>query len=170
MDEGPGEVTRLLAQWSAGEQGVSERLAALVHEAYLRLVGQHEVEWHSRAHFLGIAASMMRRVLVDYARKHHAAKRGGGWQRQTLHEEMLVADHKLADVLALNEALDKLAVLDPQQSRLVELRFFAGLGVEEIAGLMNVSTPTVKREWRSAKAWLQRQMAAPDECRSLAAH
>jgi len=183
-----GEVTRLLARMNAGDNDAAERLVglvyrelrdlagrclrrerpghtlqatALVHEAYMRLIGQREVEWQSRAHFFSIAAGMMRRVLLDYARKHHAAKRGGGARRETLDDNMLIAEHKLADVLALDEALQRLAAIDAQQARIVELRFFAGLDVEEVAGILEISTPTVKREWRSAKAWLQRQMGVP---------
>ena len=155
------EELRKLAAAKMAQQtpGQTLQATALVHEAYLRLVGQREVEWQSRAHFFAIAAAMMRRVLLDYARKHHAAKRGGPARRITLDDNMLIAEHKLADILALDEALDKLAAIDPRQGRIVELKFFAGLDVEEIAGIVQISTPTVKREWRSAKAWLQRHMS-----------
>ena len=132
--------------------------AALVHEAYLRLMGQRNVQWNDRAHFFAVAATLMRRVLLDYARKRHAAKRGDAPRKATLDEGLLITEEHLEDVLALDECLTRLAAIDPQQAHLVELRFFAGLNVEETAAVMGISTATVKREWSSAKAWLSREI------------
>lgn len=130
---------------------------ALVHEAFLRLVNQKNVEWQNRAHFFGIAARLMRRVLVDHARERLAGKRGGGI-RLTLDEKMVASDERGIDFLALDEALMKLAALDERQSRVVELRFFSGLNVEETAGVLEVSPATVKLDWSMAKAWLRREL------------
>jgi RNA polymerase sigma factor (TIGR02999 family) len=130
---------------------------ALVHEAYLKLVGQREVHWQNRSHFLGVAAQAMRRILVDYARKHRAAKRGGG-PVITLREGMLVDQAANLDLIALNDALTRLAELDQRQARIVELRFFGGLTLEEIAAVLGISTITIKREWRIARAWLRSQL------------
>jgi RNA polymerase sigma-70 factor (ECF subfamily) len=193
----PGEVTRLLAELRAGEAGASERLislvygdlhrlasacmrreqpghtlqtTAVVHEAYLRLVGA-EAGWEDRAHFFGVAARIMRQVLVDHARRRIATKRGNARRRVALNETLLISEQHLDDVLAVDGALEKLARIDPRQSRLVEMRFFAGLSVEEIARCLQISTPTVKREWRSARAWLRREMTGvgSDDSRTVAA-
>jgi len=181
-----GDVTRLLAQVREGNQEAANRLVplvydelrrmaaaymhrerpghtlqatALVHEAYMRLAGEQPAQ--NRAHFFAIAANTMRRVLLDYARRHSAGKRGGtGARKVDLDVELLVGKDSLEDVIAIDEALERLAQLDPRQSRLVELRFFAGLDVEETAEVMGLSATTMKREWRSAKAWLQRELAA----------
>jgi RNA polymerase sigma factor (TIGR02999 family) len=131
---------------------------ALVHEAYLRLVDQTQARWQNRAHFLGVAAQMMRRILVDHARGHRAEKRGGDFQILSLDENIDVSGERAADLVALDEALKRLAELDPQKSRVVELRFFGGLSVEETAEVLGVSAPTVKRQWRMAKAWLYGQV------------
>ncbi|HEX7728662.1 MAG TPA: sigma-70 family RNA polymerase sigma factor [Terracidiphilus sp.] len=131
---------------------------ALVHEAYLRLVDQN-VDWQSRAHFFGIAAQMMRRILVDHARARHAAKRGDGL-KVTLDEGMALAEAQSLDVLALDRALNELAKVDEQQGKVVELRYFAGLSIEETAEAMSISAATVKREWTMAKAWLARAICA----------
>ena len=182
----PGDVTRLLHQLKQGDAqaanelvpliyGELRRLAsavmrrerpghtlqatALVHEAYIRLAGQREVEYHDRAHFFAVAATLMRRVLLDHARKRHTAKRGSAPHQATLEEGLLISDERLDAVLALDECLIRLAAIDPRQARLVEMRFFAGLSVEEIAGILGISTATVKREWSSAKAWLNREMS-----------
>jgi RNA polymerase sigma factor (TIGR02999 family) len=184
---GPGgDVTRLLAQLREGNQEAADRLVplvynelrrmagaymqrerpghtlqatALVHEAYVRLVEQEPPQ--NRAHFFAIAAHTMRQVLLDYARRRHADKRGGTDARRVdLDGELFVAAESLEDVLAIDEALERLERIDPRQSRLVELRFFAGLDVEEAAEVMGVSPATIKREWRSAKAWLHRELAA----------
>jgi RNA polymerase sigma-70 factor, ECF subfamily len=185
--QGEGEVTRLLAELRAGDGKAPgelvelvyaelRRLAAscmrrerpnhtlqataLVHEAYFRLVGQREVEWQSRAHFFGIAAQTMRRILLDHARDRRAAKRGGGARQVTLDDALMVTDDHLDNVLVLDESLRKLALKDAAQSRLVELRFFAGMTVEESAEVLGISTATVKREWSHARAWLLRDMNA----------
>lgn len=137
---------------------------ALIHEAYLRLVDQRRVEWRNRAHFFGIAAQMMRRVLVDHARARLAAKRGGDVRAITL-ERVVDADEQggdadaALDVLALHEALERLALLDPQQARLVELRYFGGMNIDETATALGISPATVKREWTVARAWLRRELA-----------
>ncbi len=181
----PG-VTRLLVQWTEGNQQAMEQLlplvydelrrlarsylqrerpghtlqsTALVHEAYMRLVDQ-EVTWQSRAHFFGIAAQMMRRILVDHARTRNAAKRGDGAERVTLDEGLVAAAERDVNVLALDEALTRLAQLDEQQSKIVELRFFAGLSIEDTSELLKISPATVKRDWAMAKAWLYREMQA----------
>jgi RNA polymerase sigma factor (TIGR02999 family) len=182
------DVTGLLLAWRAGDAGAGDRLlpaiydelhrqaaramrregdahtlqpTAVVHEAYLRLVDQQRVQWRNRAHFFGVAAQMMRRVLVDHARARLADKRGGALQRVTLGHVGAgtgpSADAEL-DVLALHDALDRLAALDPDQARLVEMRYFGGLGIEDTAEAMGVSPATVKREWAGARAWLRREL------------
>jgi RNA polymerase sigma factor (TIGR02999 family) len=135
---------------------------ALVHEAYLKLVDQKNVRWQNRAHFFGVAANMMRRILVDHARKHTADKRGGDAEVLPLEEEILVvsSDEKSMELLALDEALENLAKIDEQKSRIVELRYFGGLSVEETAEVLGVSPITVKRQWRMAKAWLYGQISS----------
>ena len=133
---------------------------ALVHEAYIKLIDQTQVKWQNRAHFFGIAANIMRRILVDYARQHKAEKRGGAAEKMPLEEEILiVSEGKSAELLALDEALENLAKFDPQKSKIVELRYFGGLSVEETAEVLGVSEITVKRHWRMAKAWLYGQLA-----------
>lgn len=133
---------------------------ALVHEAYLKLIDQRQVKWQNRAHFFGIAANIMRRILVDYARQHKAGKRGGNEENLSLDDEIIVAStEKSAELLALDEALENLAKVDPQKSRIVELRYFGGLSVEETAEVLGVSEITVKRHWRMAKAWLYGQLS-----------
>lgn len=132
---------------------------ALVHEAYLRLVGQHNVSWKNRSHFFGIAAQLMRRIIVDHARRRLAAKRDGG-RPVTLDENIGLSDHGRVDVVAVDEALSALAQLNERQARVVELRFFGGLTIEETAEVLDVSEMTVKRDWMVAKAWLQRELSA----------
>lgn len=181
------DVTGLLLAWSAGDAAAGEafhaaiyddlhrqavramrregdahtlQATAIVHEAYLRMVDQRRVEWRSRAHFFGVAAQMMRRVLVDHARTRLAEKRGGALQRVTLGDVGAGVEPDAAlDVLALHDALERLATLDPEQARLVELRYFGGLGIEETAEALGVSPATVKREWAVARAWLRRELA-----------
>jgi RNA polymerase sigma factor (TIGR02999 family) len=132
---------------------------ALVHEAYLKLVDQKNVRWQNRAHFFGVAANIMRRILVDHARKHKAEKRGGEFDKQQLEESIIVvSDEKSVELLALDDALETLAKVDPQKSRIVELRYFGGLSVEETAEVMGISEITVKRHWKMAKAWLYGQL------------
>src|SRR6266545_894197 len=179
----PADVTQLLIAWSDGDQAARERLmsvvyeelhrlarrymrnespghtlqtSALVHEAFIRLVDQRNVHWQNRAHFFGIAAQMMRRILVDHARTKKRAKRGGSDVRVSLSEATLKTQGQDLDIVALDEALERLAAIDEQQSRIVELRFFSGLTVEETAEVLAISPATVKRDWSMAKAWLHR--------------
>ncbi len=179
------EITRLLADWSRGDQQALEKLTpivyeelrrlagrylrqerhghtlqstALVHEAYLKLVGQHSIHWQNRAQFFGVAAQLIRRILVDYARNRHAAKRGANAPKLSLDEAIAVPGERDLDLVALDDALEGLAKLDPRQSRLVELRFFAGLTMEETAEVLNMSLATAKRDWTAAKAWLFREI------------
>ena len=135
---------------------------ALVHEAYLRLSNQREVRWKNKEQFLGVAAQLMRRILVDYSRGHGAKKRGKGFEKVFLEEAAGVSKGKAADVVALDEALTRLAEFDPQQAQLVELRFFGGLGIDESAGVLGVSRTTLKRNWNVAKAWLARELRKGD--------
>jgi RNA polymerase sigma-70 factor (ECF subfamily) len=138
---------------------------ALVHEAYLRLADQREVRWKNKEQFMGVAAQLMRRILVDYSRAHGAEKRGKGFEKVFLKEAEAVAisKGKAADVVALDEALTQLAEFDPQQAHLVELRFFGGLSIEEAAGVLGISRTTVKRNWNVAKAWLARELRRGDQ-------
>ncbi len=136
---------------------------ALVHEAYLRLADQREVRWKNKEQFLGVAAQLMRRILVDYSRGHGAKKRGRGFERVFLEEAAEVPKGKATDVIALDEALTRLAEFDPQQAQLVELRFFGGLGIDESAGVLGVSRTTLKRNWNVAKAWLARELRKGDQ-------
>jgi RNA polymerase sigma factor (TIGR02999 family) len=131
---------------------------ALVNEVYLRLINQNEVSWQNRAQFFGIAAQMMRRILVSHARSREAKKRGGGAQHITLEEDMAIAPQRDLNLLALDDALTRLETVDPDKSRMVELRFFSGLSVEETAEVMGVSPRTVDRQWQTAKAWLHREI------------
>jgi RNA polymerase sigma factor (TIGR02999 family) len=128
-----------------------------VNEAFLRLVGTTGVNWQDRAHFYGVAAHLMRQILVDHARKRRASKRDGG-ARVTFEDFLILREDSIEDVIAVDEVVGRLEALDARQGRIVELRFFAGMSVEEIAEVMCVSTPTVKREWNSAKAWLHREL------------
>ena len=188
-----GDVTRLLGELSQGnQQALSElipllyselrRLAsyylqrergdhtlqatALVHEAYLRLVDQKAAHWENRSQFMSIASQVMRRILVDHSRGHNAAKRGGNVGKVFLEEAGIVAKGRGAEIVALDDALNRLAELDPQQARLVELRFFGGLSIEETASLLGVSPATIKRNWSVAKAWLAREMKGGSESQS----
>jgi RNA polymerase sigma factor (TIGR02999 family) len=131
---------------------------ALVHEAWLRLIDQKHVHWQNRAQFFGIAAEMIRRILIDHARNRQAAKRGDGALKLTLDDALAAPDIRDLDLVALDDALQDLAKFDPQQSRMVELRFFAGLSIEESAEVLGVSPATVKREWAAARAWLYREL------------
>ena len=138
--------------------GHSLQATALVNEAYVRLVDGKAVEWHDRAHFLAVAARIMRRILVDHARARGAHKRGGGAARVTFDEALVVTDEARQNFVALDDALEALAKFDERKSRVVELRFFGGLSVEETAAVLTVSVDTVMRDWRLAKAWLQAEM------------
>ena len=136
---------------------------ALVHEAYLRLTDQREVHWKNKEQFMGVAAQLMRRILVDYSRGHDAKKRGNEFEKVFLEEAEVVSKGKAPDVIALDEALTRLAKFDPQQAQLVELRFFGGLGLDEAAVVLGVSRTTAKRNWNLAKAWLARELRRGDE-------
>jgi RNA polymerase sigma factor (TIGR02999 family) len=141
-------------------EGHTLQPTALVHEAYLRLVDQREVDWRSRAHFFGVAAQVMRRILVDDARRHNAAKRGEGVQRVPIDEAMEVPGRDDISVLALDDALGRLETVDRGLAQIIELRAFGGLTIEEAAHVLKVSASTAKREWRTAKAWLTRELGA----------
>ena len=182
----PEGITQLLIDWGKGDQAALERLmplvyselrrlashylrrergehtlqpTALVNEAYLKLVNQRNAKWQNRAHFFGISAQLMRRILVDHARQHQAVKRGGvEQQRISITSADRVVKQPEVDLLALNEALDELAKMDPQQSRIVELKFFGGLSIEEIAEVLGIGHATVERDWKMARAWLRSQL------------
>jgi RNA polymerase sigma factor (TIGR02999 family) len=154
-----GELRRLAGRYMRGERpGHTLQATALVHEAYLRLVGHQEVDWQNRAHFFGVAASLMRRILVDHARAKLAKKRGGADQKVSLDEAVLVQPETSPQFLALDEALERLAKRDPRQARIVDLRYFGGLSEEETAEVLGISVRTVKRDWNVARAWLYQQL------------
>jgi RNA polymerase sigma factor (TIGR02999 family) len=179
------DVTQLLLDWSSGDRAALDQLmplvydelhrladlymrrerpdhtlqpTALVHEAYLRLIDQTRVQWQNRAHFVGVAARLMRRILAQHAQRYQAVKRGAAGRKVPLDEATVLTEEQAAEVIAADDALTSLAAIDPQQSRIVELRFFGGLTIEEAAEVMGISPATVKREWRVAKAWLQREI------------
>jgi RNA polymerase sigma-70 factor, ECF subfamily len=179
-------ITDLLIAWSDGRREALDRLApivyedlrhlaagymkrepaghalqptALVHEAYLRLIDQRQVQWRNRAHFFGVAAQMMRRILVDYSRRRRAEKRGGDWEQVTMTVDAIAAEGPNVDVLALHDALDRLAALDARQARIVELRYFGGLTIDEAAEVVGASHATVERDWTVAKAWLRADLS-----------
>jgi RNA polymerase sigma factor (TIGR02999 family) len=185
MDAAAPTITQLLVEWGKGDQAALDRLAplvyeelrrmartylrgerpdhtlqatALVHEAYLRLVDQHSVSWQNRAHFFGIASQMMRRILVNHATARATDKRGGGAQKLALDEAVGLADGREVELTALDEALKELEKLDQRQSRIVELRYFGGLSLEETAEALDLSPATVKREWSTARLWLRRRL------------
>jgi RNA polymerase sigma factor (TIGR02999 family) len=182
----PGDVTGLLDEWTRGDRGALDRLMplvyaelrklarhflvaerrghtldsrALVHEAFLRLINQRNVRWQNRAHFFGIASQMMRRILVDHARKRLAARRNAAMYRLSIADGLMPAREREPELLALDEAIAALSALDPRQGRIVELRFFGGLTVEETAEVIEASPATVKREWATAKLWLRHEIA-----------
>ena len=144
-------------------RGHTLQTSALVNEAYLRLIDQKKVRWENRAHFFGIAAQLMRRILIDHARSHHYAKRGGGALKVSLDEAAARTEVRSAELLAVDEALERLTDIDARKGRIVELRFFGGLSLQETAEVMGISSPTVQREWRAAKTWLYRMLK--DEAR-----
>lgn len=179
------EITQLLAEWSDGNQSALDELyplvyeelhrlarrymsrerkghtlqtTALINEAYVRLVDQRNVHWANRSHFFAISAQIMRRILIDHARRHAYAKRGGGAQQVSLEEVAIVANEKSAEIIRLDEALTTLAKMDPRRCHVVELRYFGGLSNEEIAGVLKVSENTVTRDWNLARAWLHQQL------------
>ncbi len=155
------ELRRVAAAYLRRERpGQTLQPTALVNEAYVRLAGQHP-RFENRAHFCAIAANAMRQILVERARARHAKKRGGGAARVTLNEGLAAAPEATVDLSALDEALERLAALDAQQARIVELRFFGGLSVEETAEVMGISPATVKRHWAVARAWLARELGSP---------
>lgn len=158
------ELKRAATALMAGERaGHTLQPTALVHEAYVRLVGGGRVEWKNRAHFFGIAARAMRQILVEHARRHAAAKRGGGWERVTLDERLGVARGAELKILHLDDALKRLAKLDHRMSQVVELRFFGGLTSKEVAGHLGVSKRTVDDDWSVAKKWLRREIHPEDD-------
>jgi len=184
----PGDVTRLLQAWSDGDAAALDRLmpivydqlraiaarylrrerrehtlqpTALVNEAYLRLVDQRDVRWQNRAHFAGVAAQLMRRILVDHAKQRSRLKRGGGARTVALDDALVLSDARAEDLVALDRALTALAAFDERKSRVVELRYFGGLSVEETAEVLKVSQITVARDWKLAKAWLYTQLEGP---------
>lgn len=186
MTPSPPNVTELLRDWSDGDEQAQEKLfevvynelhrqaarylrheqpgfslqtTDLIHEAYLRLISPQHVEWQNRLHFFAIAAKVMRHILVDHVRGRQAAKRGGSVIRLPLEDTMVVLSGQDLDFVALDEALTRLAAIDPRQSQIVELRFFSGLNVEETAKVLDVSERTVKRDWNVAKAWLRRELS-----------
>jgi RNA polymerase sigma-70 factor, ECF subfamily len=152
------ELKRLARRHLAGERGHTLQATALVHEAYLKLVDQRSVAWQSRAHFYAIAARLMRRIVLKRARTRHASKRGGGAALLNIHDIDVRADDQSIDLILLDDALTRLATVDPRQGEIVELRFFGGLSIEEIAEALAISAGTVKREWRTAKAWLYKEV------------
>ena len=153
------ELKVLAASYLRSESaGHTLQTTGLVHEAYVRLVGQRQTTWQNRSHFFGIAAQAMRQILVDHARRRRALKRGGG-KAVTLDDDAAASDADLDEILSIDEALQRLAALDPRQVRIVELRYFAGLSIEDTAESLGISPATVKRDWLSAKAWLQRELA-----------
>lgn len=155
-----GELHRLARRYLRRERSDHTlQSTALVHEAYLRLVDQKGVQWQNRAHFFAVAAQMIRRILVDHARTHNAEKRGGGACKLALDEAIAVPQRRDLNLVALDEAIDGLAAIDPQQGRIVELRFFGGLSIEETAEVLSISPATVKRDWAVAKAWLYRDLS-----------
>jgi RNA polymerase sigma factor (TIGR02999 family) len=186
MVSSPHSITALLLDWSKGNKESLDKLipvvyhelrrqavrhlrrerrehtlqtTALIHEAYLRLVDQKNVRWQNRAHFFGIAAKLMRQILVDHARKHHAAKRGGSDIKLSLEEAMIMSAEQDMNLVALDEALIRLATIDPRKGRTVELRYFGGLSMEETAEVLGVSLATAKHDWSMAKAWLRRELS-----------
>ena len=193
--ESPTDVTLLLNEISSGNQNAAAELVvllydelhamaarylqherrnhtlqatALVHEAYLRLVDQGSVQWKNRSHFFGVAAQLMRRILVDYARSHQAIKRGGSVPKISLDDAIVFSKEQPENLVALDQLLTRLSAVDSQQGQIVELRFFAGLSVEETAEIMDISPATVKRDWAMAKVWLARELKAGDNRQSQA--
>jgi RNA polymerase sigma factor (TIGR02999 family) len=189
MTPSPGEVSQLLVDWGNGDKAALDRLTPLVHEelhrlahrhmrlerpnhtlqttalvneAYVRLVDQRNLHWKNRAHFFSIASRLMRRILVDLARAHYGPKRGGGAVQVSLDEVAIVSQERAGELVALDEALTRLAAMDERKSKVVELRFFGGMTVEETAEALRVSPITIKRDWESARAWLYLQLENKD--------
>jgi RNA polymerase sigma factor (TIGR02999 family) len=190
MSAFPQEITQLLLSWSNGDKSALDQLiplvypelrrmasrymgrensqhtlqtSALINEAYLRLVNQHQVEWQDRAHFFAVAAQIMRHILVDHARNYRRSKRGGGTKHVPLDDEAIMCNERAVELMALDDALNRLASIDPRKSQIVELRFFGGLTVEETAEVLKLAPITIMREWRAAKAWLGREVSRESE-------
>jgi RNA polymerase sigma factor (TIGR02999 family) len=157
------ELRNLAERFFRREQPGTLQTTALVHEAYLKLVDQRCVDWQGRAHFLGVAAQAMRRILLDHARHRGAAKRGGHWKRIALDDRLMPGLESDEGLLALDEALGRLAELDPRQAKMIELRFFGGLSVEEVAQVLGMSKRSVEREWTMVRAWLRRELGPAKE-------
>lgn len=156
------ELRRLARRYLARERSNHTlQTSALIHEAYLRLVDYQNLAWQNRAHFFAVAAQIMRHILIDHARSYHYAKRGAGAQKVQLDESAIVIEQRAAELLVLDDALSGLAKLDPRRSRIVELKFFGGLNIEEIAEVVGISPATVQREWRAARAWLRHTLRQP---------
>ena len=182
----PKDITQLLVDWSEGNKEALDKLvplvyeelrrlarhymrreheghtlqtSALVNEAYLKLIDQKDVRWRNRAHFFAISAQLMRRILIDHARRHHYQKRGGGAYKLSLDEAALGVEDRASELVALDDALKELAKFDPRKSQIVEMRFFGGMGAEEVAEALGCSLRTVEREWRKSKAWLRRAVS-----------
>ena len=154
------ELHRLARRCMAGENpGHTLQASALVNEAYLKLIDNRRVQWQNRAHFFGVSAHLMRRILVDFARRRHYLKRGGGVRQVTLNEELVVGPGRSKDLVAIDDALKALEALDARKARVVEMRFFGGLSVEETAEALNISSDTVLRDWKFARAWLHGQLS-----------
>jgi RNA polymerase sigma factor (TIGR02999 family) len=197
MTSDAGEVTQLLGEIEEGNQDAASKLmdlvyeelhrrashfmrrerpdhtlqtTALVHETYLRLVGQRRVSWRGRAHFFAVAAKLMRRILVDHARRHHRVRRGGARRKLALEEADLLCEPQAEELLALDEMLTRLSQVDPRQGRIVELRFFGGLTDAEAAKVLGISEKTVRRDWDVARAWLHGELRKPHDSGTLGPH
>ena len=194
MEAAPDEVTQLLINWRNGDKAALDQLtplvyeelrrlargfmgkerhnhtlqtSALINEAYLKLVDQDETNWQNRAHFFAVAAQIMRHILVDHARSYGYEKRGAGAQHVGLDDAKVFSEERAGELVALDEALTNLATVDPRKSRIVELRFFGGLNIDETAEVMELSSTTVQREWRAARAWLQRFIKGENPAENL---
>jgi RNA polymerase sigma factor (TIGR02999 family) len=163
------EELRRLARGFMGRERNNHTLqtSALINEAFLKLVDQDETNWQNRAHFFAVSAQIMRHILIDHARSYGYEKRGAGAQRLGLDDVKVFSEGRAGELVALDDALTKLAAIDPRKSRLVELRFFGGLNIEETAEVMNLSPTTVQREWRAAKAWLQRFIKGENPAKNI---
>jgi len=181
------DLTQLLVSWSKGDKEALDKLvplvyaelrriarrhmgrespghtlqtSALINEAYMKLVDRRNVQWQDRAHFFAVAAQVMRHILIDHARSRHYAKRGAGARKVSLEDTAVLSNERAADLVALDDALNALAAIDPRKSRIIELRFFGGLSIEETAEILKIAPVTVTREWRAARAWLRREMSS----------
>lgn len=190
QEDPPGKITRLLREIREGDSGAFDRLmplvydelrqiarrqlrgersdhtldtSALTHEVYLKLVGESEVDWENRAHFFVLAARAMRQILIDHARKRNAQKRGGNWTRTTLSSRNLRVEVQMGELIDLDEGLRRLHEIDERASRVVELRFFGGMTEDEVAEVLDISTRTVQRDWRKARAWLYKEVYSADD-------